>query len=417
MIQKRKNDMGVLKNITNEYFGEGVRSGEGVKVRIGDRDYVLKFEYYDFAKDLVPVNEDGDLFTTIDVDYTYEGEVYMCKVTKDGPNDKEIDIYYTVVVDLLEELKDPIVPEGYIKRTVSVDIGDEYNPVEDGLFPIEILFRAIGEDKEDLIDFDDIFHVMKTDYGYWVDNMRSYSIYDSEDEATKMALEEILEYLEGEFGESMNSKEVERYRGLFGDGWIYTDMLEEAFKEGRTSYYNDIKDESGDHGCRLYDELIDSEVIEDTAEFFKTNRDEHLFEPEDYIDSLVSAISDETGENKDSVSDMVSQYDTDELVDKLVQYGIVSDDDEYFGLDYDEPKFNDDDKIHEAVDKEVNDDNFDSVDDFLTNFEELNRSYYNLDELAQKTLDEDGRANTLSGWDGVEYSCEIDDNTYLVYIN
>lgn len=409
--------MGILRKITDEYFGEDVRSGEGVKVRIEDRDYILEFEYYDFAKDLVPVNEDGDLFTRIDVDYSYKGEVYMCKVTKDGPHDQKLDIYYTVRADLLEKLKDPIVPEGYIKKTVSVNSDDEYNPVEDGLLPVEILFWAIGEDEEDLIDFDDRFHVTKTDYGYWVDNMRSYSIYDGEEKATETALEDLVEYLEGEFGKSMDSEKVKNYRNLFGDEWIYTNILEEVFKEGRTSYYNDIKDESGEHGCRLYDELIDSEVIEDTAEFFKTNRYEPLFEPEDYVNSLVSAISGETGENEDSVSDTVSQYDADELVDKLVQYGIIQDDEEYFGLDYDEPKFNDDDKIHEAVDKEVNDDDFDSVDDYLINFGGLDGGDYNLDKLAEKILDHDGRGNSLSGWDGIEYSCEIDGNTYLVYIN
>lgn len=409
--------MGILKKITEEYFGDDVRKGEGVRVVIEGRNYILKFDYYGFAKELVPLNEDGDLFVRVTMEHIYDGDVFICRADKDDGDEEKIRVYYTVETDKLEELTDPYIPEGYIKETVSVDDDDAYDPIEDGFLPIEILYEAVGHKDKGVIDFDDCFHVMTSEDGYYIENVREYDVYESEEKADERARAYATNYLEGEYRDSMDSEFVEKYMGSCGDDWIYTDSLEEAYKEDRESYFDDIKSESGDHGNRLYDELMDAEVIEDTAEYFNTDKENPLFEPEDYIDELVSAIVDETGEGEDEVAETVSQYDTDELIENLINYEIIPDDEEHFGLDYTEPKFNDDDKIYEAIETEMNDDDFDVVQHFLLAFGELYSNFYNLDKLADGFVRSDGRANYLSSWDGEEYTCDIDDTTYYVYIN
>lgn len=412
--------MGVLKNITDEYFKKSLRSEDGVYANIGGKRYFIRFEDYGFANELVPINDEGDLFIPVDDEFLVgdESKAHMCMELGRDRFGNISNIYYTLPESALNNAENGILGGGKItRRFVSHSSGKNdtpYDLVGEDFLPLRILYEA----DLDEVDFRDELSISEFDDRFRVeDGNKCFEIFNSWDNAHKAAIESEIEILNDCYGDAIEEDQVEKWRGYFGDDWIYDNSIEEWFDEDRKSYFEEIKSESGEHGNRLYDELIDSGVIDDTEEYFKLDTDSPTFEPKDYIEDLVHAIADRTGADEEYLMEGVKKYSEQKLIKRLIDYDVIQENSEYFKLDYTEPKFNDDDKIQEVIENVKSDDDFDCISEFIFNFGELDKSYCDIDRLAEHIVDEDGNGNTLGSYDGEEYTCEIDDTTYYIYIS
>ena len=143
--------------------------------------------------------------------------------------------------------------------------------------------------------------------------------------------------------------------------FIDTDSLEDFRREDYESYVNDIEDEDGTLGCRLFDELEEHELIEDTDEYFELIKDD--------------------------------------------------DDDEGY-LDYESPLFNIEEKKEELVD-ELCDSYDDVVEWWIDNFGiDGLENYVDFDKLSELIVDSDGICNSLSCSNEHEFS----EDGYTIYI-
>ena len=182
-----------------------------------------------------------------------------------------------------------------------------------------------------------------------------YMLFDDHDKAEEMAIEWEKSSCEG-CGKDM----IKHWIDSFGEDIIDYDF-EGARRESNENYVNDIESENGDHGNRLFDELIQNEIIEDTEEYFE------LIEPED-----------EEGE-----------------------------------LDYDSPKFDVDDAKEQYID--ILCDDGDDAEWYFDNFvDDGLEDYIDYDKLAEKIIEDNGVGGTLSSYDGNEYEFFEDD--YEIYI-
>lgn len=68
--------MGVLANITSEYFGVSVREDEGRSFNIDGKEYIIKFEDFIFIKNLIPIDGDN-YFIKKEFDF-FDEPIYMC---------------------------------------------------------------------------------------------------------------------------------------------------------------------------------------------------------------------------------------------------------------------------------------------------------------------------------------------------
>lgn len=412
--------MGVLKNITDEYFKKSLRNEDGVYANIGGKRCFIKFEDYGFAGDLVPINDKGDLFVSVDADFLIgdESKIYMCMKPEKNMSGNTSNIYYALPASAIDNAKNGILEGGVItKRFETASFGKNNSPYDligEDFLPLRVLNEADLDD----VDFEDELTIIEYSDRIRVDcGDRCFDIYDSWDNSYKAAIEQEIEVLNDYYGYAIGKDQVEKWRGYFGDDWIYDNSIEELFGENRRIYFEDIRSENGEHGNRLYDELIDAGVIDDTEEYFNLDIDRPTFEPSDYIEDLVHAIADETGADEKHLMESVKKYKEEKLIEKLIAYDVIEKNSEYFELDYSEPKFNDSDKIHEAIKNEMSDDDFDCISEFISIFGELYKSYCDLDKLAEHIVDKDGNGNTLSSYDGEEHTCEYDETTYYIYIN
>lgn len=191
-----------------------------------------------------------------------------------------------------------------------------------------------------------------------------YEIYTSYTDARNDAIDSVLNTIE----DYIDDDSIDRWRGSFGDDFIDTDALDEFRREDYQSYADDIESESGKHGNRLYDEMMEDGIIEDTDEYFER-------------------ISDNTEDEDEDESE----------------------------LDYDSPLFDIDDMKEKFVDKRC-----ESYDDvvqwWIDNFgSDGLKNYVDKDRLAELIVDADGVGNTLASYDGDEVEYSDGDETVYIY--
>lgn len=393
--------MGVLKNLTDEYFKNTLRKEDGIFVNIGGEKYSILFKDYDFVKDLCPMNDNGDLFVKKEFDF-FEEQVYMCSAYKEGS--EFIEYYYISEPDLED------VENNNIKENLNLLVRSEYDDMEETFKFLNVLYHSTLY--QDYVDFDDGITLYEEDYICRADCSPEIYIFDDKDKANEYATESVKEFLEGEFTSSMSKEQVKHYRSTCGDAWIDEDALNEWYEEDKGSYYDEIESEPGDHGNRLFDEMIEAEVIEDTSEYFETTP---TFDVYDYQEDLINNIVEEKGCSVEEAEEMVDSFDEDEFLEQLIHFEIVDEDDEdYFELDYTKPKFNIEDKKDEMKNNDVEGVG-DIIEEILFNFGELYASYYDLEKLAELIVEVDGRGLQIATYDGEEHTSTYDGVDYLLY--
>ena len=68
--------MGVLLNLTKEYFKGAIRTESGISVEIDGKEYFIYFKDYDFVENLCPIDEDGNMYMKKEFDF-FDEPVYI----------------------------------------------------------------------------------------------------------------------------------------------------------------------------------------------------------------------------------------------------------------------------------------------------------------------------------------------------
>ena len=350
--------MGVLLNLTKEYFKDTIRTESGISVEIDGKEYFIYFKDYDFVRNLCPIDDDGNMYMKKEFDFFDEPVYILCANTE---KTNIVEYHYITETDL-KSVKSKVIEDG-LKPFVRSD----YDNIDDIFRLLNVVYNSPLYD--DYIDFDSEITLFDRDEKstvYNSESSREIYIFDNEENVNSFAKKCAVDELEIDYSDSMPAKNVKHFIKTCGESWIDKDSIEEYFKESEKSYVDDIESESGEHGNRLFDELIEWGIIEDTSEFFEIASD-----------------------NEDS---------------------------DYPELDYDSPKFDIDTKKDEFCDKYVESISDSIIDEYLSNIGELDENLYDLEKLAELIIKTDGRAIRISSYDGEEYTCEFDGVTYFLYL-
>ena len=157
-------------------------------------------------------------------------------------------------------------------------------------------------------------------------------------------------------------------------------------------------------------------LIYDDDSYFYVDKENPKFDIDDYRDELISRVMKYEEWSKEEATKAVEEYTTSEYIDALIDFDIVEENDKNFELDYDSPKFNEDDMIEELVEKMLKDID-DVVDEYIFHFDNLPDDYYDLEKLAEIMVEVDGVEIRLASQDHEEHIARIDGKTYYVYIS
>lgn len=350
--------MGVLLNLTKEYFKEAIRTEDGISVEIDGKEYFIYYEDYDFVKNLCPIDEDGNMYIKKEFDF-FEEPVYILCANIENTN--VVEYHYITETDL-KSVKNKVIEDG-----LKPFIHSDYDNIDDIFRLLNVVYNSPLYDY--YFDFDreiTLFDRDEKSTMYDSENNRGIYIFDNEENVNSFAKQCTVDDLEIDYSDSMSVKSVKLFIKTCGESWVNKDSIEEFYKESEKSYVDDIESESGEHGNRLFDELIEWGIIEDTSEFFEIASD-----------------------NEDS---------------------------DYPELDYDSPKFDIDTKKDEFCDKYVESISDSIIDVYLSDCGSLNSDLYDLEKLAELIIKVDGRASRISSYDGKEYTCEFDGVKYFLYL-
>jgi hypothetical protein len=393
--------MGVLKKLTSEYFGVSVRKDEGMVFDIGGKKYIMLFEDYRFIRNLIPMDDDGNLFIRKEFSFLDEpGYVCCAHMGGDKYYNHAYD-YYIISESVLENAINHTIDDGVV-MLLNGDHGDH----DENFQMFDILEGVGGMDLDDGIR---VTHSVR--YVEVIAGSKSCRIYTDEDYARADAIEECEDVFLCDFTDSMPQSEFERQRG-FSDDWIDTDRIRDWLREDFSGYYREESDD--EYGCRLYGELVSYGVIQNNSEYFDVDLDEPTFDPDDYRDELVERVADEDGVSHDEAVSIVDEYDDEEFIRSLIEYGIVKKTDEYFELDHESPLFDVDDKTDEMLDKFDDDDLVGRLEEL---YDDIPSDFYDLKKLAETAVDVDGVGHFLSSYDGEEHMVNVDGVDYFVYIS
>jgi hypothetical protein len=153
-------------------------------------------------------------------------------------------------------------------------------------------------------------------------------VFDDEDNKDKYIEDYTLGLLD-----DIDKESFDRYVKYFGYDFIDSDGISEMQRESNENYVNDIENERGDlGGSRLYDELEERELIEDSDEYFDTDEDGDLdYEsPKFDVEDMKSQYVDMMCDDEEPVDWYVNNFGTDGLdgyidKDKLAELIIQSD--------------------------------------------------------------------------------------------
>lgn len=402
--------MGILINLTKEYFRDEIRKEDGMVIKIEGEKYIIENKTHPFIDDICPF-EDEKMYIKKELEY-FDEPVYILSSYNGGDY---IDYYFIKEDDLIYYRENE---SGVIGDKMKLLVSSEFSELNKTFRILDVLYKTslMGDwidfdyDCVTIIDRNDHCEVKCGDY-------RKIKIYYDASVVCEVAKKYAKNHYEGEYSLSIPKDDVEDFISSFGYSWIDEDALEEWCEEDKENYIENIETEYGEHGNRLFDEMIDKKIIEDTSEFFEIDLSDPIFEVEDYIDELIKEISDNDGITEKEASEKVNDYDEDELISNMIEYGVVDKSEDYFNLDYTSPKFN----IYEMKEnfkESILESGVESmVDVFLSDFRKLDSSYCDFDKLAELEIDLNGCGNWISSYDGEEYFCEIDDDEYFCYID
>lgn len=402
--------MGVLTNITSEYFGVSVREDEGRLFNIDGKEYIIKFEDFIFVKNLIPIDGDN-YFIKKEFDF-FDEPIYMCCAFESGKYGDSYDYHYILNCNLQK------VKNNIIEDDIELLINSDYDIFSDNLLVIRILEEAMSEisDLDNCLDLTCETIINKYDGYYEIDNQRKVLIYSNKDVATKDAIEKEEDYLIGEFSDSMSREDVERYKKNCGSDWIDDDEIKDSLEESWKGDCEDKKYSSGEHGCELFDDMISNGVISDNTYYFDIDKDKPKFDIDDYREKLIECLMDDEEISREDAVKEINGFKMYEYSSALIDFNLVDEDEEYFEIDYDSPNFDVDEKIEELVEKLL-----DNITDFeeyyISNFGYLSRDFCDYRKLAEKVIESDGTGSQLSSWDGEEHRVTVDKVDYFLYVN
>lgn len=402
--------MGILINLTKEYFDDDIRRENGMIIKIEGEKYIIKNKTHPFINDICPI-EDEKMYIKKELEY-FDEPVYILSSYNGGDY---IDYYFIKEGDLVYYRDNE---RSVIGDKMKLLVSSEFSELDKTFRILDVLYNTSLMREWVDFDYEGVTIIDKNDHcEVKCDNYKRIKIYYDESVVDELAKESAKNLLEGDYPHSIPKNDVEDFISSFGYSWIDEDALKEWFEEDKENYIENIEEEDGKHGNRLFDEMIDKNIIEDTSEFFEIDLSDPTFEVEDYINELIKEISDNDGITEKEASEKVKDYDEDELISNMIEYGVVDKSEDYFNLDYTSPKFD----IYEMKEKfkeSTLERSVESmVDYFIFEFKKLDSSYCDFDKLAELAIDLDGRERYLSSYDGKEYICEIDDDKYFCYID
>lgn len=406
--------MGILLKLTEEYFGADIRDEEGKIFEIGGKKYAIKYEDYKFIKDIAPIGDNGEYFMEIKSDI-FEEPTYFCKIEYKGIIGNTIYDYYRITKSALDKVEKNTIDDG-----LTMWISSTYDVFSDDFLIVKILEKINdGFDKFNLTE--DIEISKFTKYysvgNYGVENkFLDIKIYSNRDDAVKYAIQEVEYSLDDDYVNYLTKDDVVDLRKTYGDDWLDIDGLKDFFQGKFEKLYDDKHYKKGEHGSEFIDELIDKGLINDDDSYFNVDKEYPKFDINDFKDKLISSLVECDEMSEEDATKEVEEYTTSEFSNKLIEFDIVDENDENFELDYDSPKFDEEDMIKELI-KEKLEDISDVVDEYISNFGKLPSYYYDLDELAKIMVDPDDITEILAKLDKKEHTVEIDGKTYFVYIS
>lgn len=395
--------MGVLKTLTNEYFGSSIRMEDGISIKLNNKQYFIKYEDYDFIKNLQPMNEKGDLFIEKNL---FDKTFYICCVYYKKKYFEEYE-YYTISKEQLEEINGNIIPDNLLSEFADTN----YDMNSDDFLPIKIISNSVG--KIFNIHNNDLFIYYYTNKKeiYRIENGKKvYEIYDSLDKINMAYKDAIYDDLCKRYGDEMYKDDVRIYVDYYGKDWLEKETIEEDYVENYTDeLWDKYNDDNCPYGNRLFEELYWKNLIQDTSEYFEVNSDKPKFEIEDYRDELVDSIIKNDNLSKEEAENKINTYGKTYFINCLVYNDIIKRTEEYFELDYHEPKFDVDEMVDKLVEYKLS--TTDIVEDFINSTSPLDCKYYDLYELSKKIAKE----SKFSEYLGKEYKYEINNITYYIY--
>lgn len=401
--------MGVLSRITQEYFGTSIRDEDGKIFKIGGKKYIIKYEDYKFIKNIVPIGDNGEYFIEMKSDI-FDEPIYLCKIEIKGISGNIEYDYYYITKSVLDEVEKNTIEDGLVMWITST-----YDVFSDNFLIVKILKEV--KDEFDEIDLTEEIEISNLTNYYDVETNRlSIKIYSDRDDAVKDAKDDIYYSLFSDYKKKMTKDEVAKLRKTCGDDWLDIDGLKDFFEEYYKENYDNKRYEQGEHGSILNDELIGMGLIYDDDSHFYVDKENPKFDIDDYRDELISRVMKYEEWSKEEATKAVEEYTTSEYIDALIDFDIVEENDENFELDYDSPKFNEDDMIEELVEKMLKDID-DVVDEYIFHFDNLPDDYYDLEKLAEIMVEVDGVEIRLASQDHEEHIARIDGKTYYVYIS
>ena len=398
--------MGVLKKLTEEYFGVSMRKEDGMVFDIGGKKYGIRFDDYGYIiKHLIPMDDDGSFFVRKEFGFLDE-PVYVCCDCIETRKPYRCS-YYCITETDLKETTGGTIRNGSI-FLLGIANTDDHSA---NFMAMDIL--SVGGFPNFKISPESSMGLKRTSTHMDVFNKGlDYYIYDNQHSAETDAIEKKLDSLSQNFGSAMDMDDVDNFMDKYRAGWIERDKVLDFLRNNNIK--DDMKMEDSRYGNHLFGDLVLHHIIEDTDDYFAVDLNEPKFDPEEYRDELVARLSEETGVSGDEATDTVDGYDKGGFIRSLIKCGIVKKTGEYFGLDHDSPLFDVDTAVGSLL---AYMDTYKAVNMMRAYQTVLYDNFYDLKRLAEEIVGRDGRASVIGRHDKKEHVVEVGGKRYFVYID
>lgn len=162
-------------------------------------------------------------------------------------------------------------------------------------------------------------------YGYVSVSTSSseYFIFDDDDNVEEYAKNDVIGIIKSDLNRSgdMYVTSAQNYINYCGTSWLDEDYMRDAVKDNNVNYCNDIRSERGKCGNRLYDELINSKIISDNSNYFKIDYDSPKYDESKAFDKLVSEVMEEEDISEEEATDIVNGWENEN--DDEYNYAII----------------------------------------------------------------------------------------------
>lgn len=358
--------MGVLLNLTKEYFKEDIRSEDGIIINVNGKKRILKYEDHEHLRKAVPIKDNSEIFVKKEFPFLKE-PIYMCCCFYPSEFLSVIDTYdYLYYYESFLENSEKVVKEEMPLLVKSeIDIFSKLCPLFDILEKTEIttskdsLLNTLNfTENMDFWTYLNEKSFCLDVYNRTKEEKSSIRIFNDLDEVFNFASGLLSEHIVRDFGQDFTKKVFLDNYELYGDGWIKVEDVKECVKDDYNGKITILLKKKGYH--EFYKELIKNGIIEKSEEYFG--------------------------------------YDDEG------------------NLDFEQPLFEIDDKIDEYVEHKM-ETTSDFIKEFASNRKIIDERYYSIFELAKLKIKngEETTANIMST-DGRERKCEIDGVTYFVYL-